>query len=322
MQKLLFELLQVATGQLDCLSKGPSPEEWNDIYQTARQHGLAGVSYIGVEHLFEYGLRVPQDLSLDWMADAEMIRERQELIDKRCQKLMEKLEERKIRSSVMNGLGMRQNGGSDLQQSLQAETIDIFVDCNIDRALKFVSQTGQQDIVCGYSEIPLTVWADTPVYLHYRLMLARNPLTNRKIQKWASRNKDMMFQHDEAVTVPSLLMNAVCMLQDLQQRFFKGEAMLRHFLEYYFVITQLKDLSAVFKNGDSIETALREMGLERFAGGVMWILQEMMALDRQHMLCAPKEHEGRFILHEVMAGHRHLWRLLSHYPMEMIWPAR
>ena len=293
MQKLLFELLQVATGQLDCLSKGPSPEEWNDIYQTARQHGLAGVSYIGVEHLFEYGLRVPQDLSLDWMADAEMIRERQELIDKRCQKLMEKLEERKIRSSVMNGLGMRQNGGSDLQQSLQAETIDIFVDCNIDRALKFVSQTGQQDIVCGYSEIPLTVWADTPVYLHYRLMLARNPLTNRKIQKWASRNKDMMFQHDEAVTVPSLLMNAVCMLQDLQQRFFKGEAMLRHFLEYYFVITQLKDLSAVFKNGDSIETALREMGLERFAGGVMWILQEMMALDRQHMLCAPKEHEGR-----------------------------
>lgn len=322
MQKLLFELLQVATGQLDCLSKGPSPEEWNDIYQTARQHGLAGVSYIGVEHLFEYGLRVPQDLSLDWMADAEMIRERQELIDKRCQKLMEKLEERKIRSSVMNGLGMRQNGGSDLQQSLQAETIDIFVDCNIDRALKFVSQTGQQDIVCGYSEIPLTVWADTPVYLHYRLMLARNPLTNRKIQKWASRNKDMMFQHDEAVTVPSLLMNAVCMLQDLQQRFFKGEAMLRHFLEYYFVITQLKDLSAVFKNGDSIETALREMSLERFAGGVMWILQEMMALDRQHMLCAPKEHEGRFILHEVMAGHRHLWRLLSHYPMEMIWPAR
>ncbi len=322
MQKLLFELLQVATGQLDCLSKGPSPEEWNDIYQTARQHGLAGVSYIGVEHLFEYGLRVPQDLSLDWMADAEMIRERQELIDKRCQKLMEKLEERKIRSSVMNGLGMRQNGGSDFQQSLQAETIDIFVDCNIDRALKFVSQTGQQDIVCGYSEIPLTVWEDTPVYLHYRLMLARNPLTNRKIQKWASRNKDMMFQHDEAVTVPSLLMNAVCMLQDLQQRFLKGEATLRHFLEYYFVITQLKDLSAVFKNGDSIETALREMGLERFAGGVMWILQEMMALDRQHMLCAPKEHEGRFILHEVMAGHRHLWRLLSHYPMEMIWPAR
>ena len=134
MQKLLFELLQVATGQLDCLSKGPSPEEWNDIYQTARQHGLAGVSYIGVEHLFEYGLRVPQDLSLDWMADAEMIRERQELIDKRCQKLMEKLEERKIRSSVMNGLGMRQNGGSDFQQSLQAETIDIFVDYQIKKS--------------------------------------------------------------------------------------------------------------------------------------------------------------------------------------------
>ena len=322
MQKLLFELLQVATGQLDCLSKGPSPEEWNDIYQTARQHGLAGVSYIGVEHLFEYGLRVPQDLSLDWMADAEMIRERQEQIDRRCQKLLEKLEERKIRSSVMNGLGMRQNSSNDLLQLLQIDTIDIFVDCHLDRAVKFVSQTGQQDIVYSYTEIPLTVWDDTPVHLHYRLLSARNPLTNKKMQKWAGRNKDMMFQYDEGLTMPSLMINAVCMLQDLQQRFLKGEATLRHFLEYYFVISQLKDLSGVFKNGDTLETALREMGLERFAGGVMWILQEMMALDRQHMLCAPKEHEGRFILHEVMAGHRHLWRLLSHYPMEMIWPAR
>ena len=40
MQELFFELLRVAVGQMDCLSRGPSSLEWNDIYQTAQQHGV------------------------------------------------------------------------------------------------------------------------------------------------------------------------------------------------------------------------------------------------------------------------------------------
>ena len=91
MQELFFELLRVAVGQMDCLSRGPSVEEWNGIYQIAQRHGLVGVCYKGVERLFDFGLRAPQDLSIDWMADAEMIREEQELYENRCEKLVKKL---------------------------------------------------------------------------------------------------------------------------------------------------------------------------------------------------------------------------------------
>ena len=80
MQELFFELLRVAVGQMDCLSRGPSFEEWNGIYQTAQRHGLLGVCYKGVERLFDFGLRAPQDLSIDWMADAEMIRDRKSVV--------------------------------------------------------------------------------------------------------------------------------------------------------------------------------------------------------------------------------------------------
>ena len=64
MQELFFELLRVAVGQMDCLSRGPSAQEWHEIYEMARHHGLIGVCYKGVERLFEYGLRVPQDARL------------------------------------------------------------------------------------------------------------------------------------------------------------------------------------------------------------------------------------------------------------------
>lgn len=71
MQKLFFELIKVALGQLDCVDRAPLEEEWPKLYQMARQHGIAGTCYLGVEKLFEFGLRGPLDLMLDWMAESE-----------------------------------------------------------------------------------------------------------------------------------------------------------------------------------------------------------------------------------------------------------
>lgn len=74
-KKLFFELLQVSMGTLECVERGPSPEEWNTFYEWAKTQQVEGVGYHGVERLFEFGLRTPQDVSIDWMSEAEMIRE-------------------------------------------------------------------------------------------------------------------------------------------------------------------------------------------------------------------------------------------------------
>jgi hypothetical protein len=70
-EKLFFELLQVSLGQLDCLTRGPSPEEWHELYNMARRQHVLPLGYQGLQRLFEFGLRAPQDVSIDWMADAE-----------------------------------------------------------------------------------------------------------------------------------------------------------------------------------------------------------------------------------------------------------
>ena len=78
MEKLFFELLRVSIGQLDCLSRGPSPEEWQQLYELAKRQHVEGIGYHGVQLLFEFGLRAPQDVSIDWMSEAEVIREQNE----------------------------------------------------------------------------------------------------------------------------------------------------------------------------------------------------------------------------------------------------
>ena len=288
MQELFFELLRVAIGQMDCLSRGPLAEEWHRIYHVAQYHGLTEVCYRGVERLFDYGLRAPQDLSIDWMADAEAIRESKELLNSRREKLVRKLGERKIRAAVMNGA--------------QSPSIDVFVDCSMDRAIKFARQTGQQEIRCGYTSLALNAWEGTSVNLHYRVLSVRNPWANGRMQKWFAQNKELMFsQGDNDIYVPTLTMNAICMLQTFQQRLLSGQP---------------------FKDGSDMANTLETLGLTQFAVGVMWVLQETLALDRKCMLCEPLAEEGRFILKELMAEERSWWDLVRHYPMEMMWPRR
>lgn len=323
MQELFFELLRVAIGQLDCLSRGPSSQEWNAIYQTARRHGLVGVCYKGVERLFEFGLRVPQDLSLDWMSDAETLREEQELFDTRCRKLVSKLLERKFRATVMNGLGMRLHSDNELQHLLQATSIDVFVDCSMDRAIKFARQTGQQEIHCGYTSLALQAWQNTPVNLHYRVLSVRNTFVNRRIQKWFVQNKDLMFSPcEDDMYVPSLTMNAICMLQIFQQRLLSGKATMGFLLDYYYVLSELQGEFQPFKDGANLSATLQTLGMTHFAAGVMWVLRETLALDQKCMLCEPSEEEGRFILRCLMARKRSFRHLLLHYPTEMMWPKR
>lgn len=79
---LFFELLQVSVGREDCLSRGPEPKEWQELYEISKQQHVEGISYHGVMKLFEFGLRAPQDVSLDWMAESETIRETNEMAEK------------------------------------------------------------------------------------------------------------------------------------------------------------------------------------------------------------------------------------------------
>jgi hypothetical protein len=243
------------------------------------------------------------------MADAEAIHESQELLNSRREKLVKKLDERKIRAAVMNGA--------------QSPSIEIFVDCSMDRAIKFANQTGQQDIHCAYTSLALNAWADMPVNLCYRVLSARNPFVNRKMQKWFAQNKELMFrQSNDSISAPSLTMNAICMLQTFQQRLLSGKATVSFLLDYYYVLSQLSGDFQPFKDGSDMAKTLETLGLTQFAAGVMWVLQETLALDRKCMLCAPQAEEGHFILKELMAEKRSLWDLVRHYPMEMMWPRR
>ena len=50
-EKIFFELLQVAIGNRDELSRILSAREWNELYEIAKKQSLMGVCFAGVRRL-------------------------------------------------------------------------------------------------------------------------------------------------------------------------------------------------------------------------------------------------------------------------------
>ena len=319
MDKLFFELLQVSAGQKDCLDYGPSYQQWMELYRMSQEHELTGVCYRGVERLFEYGLRAPQDLIIDWMADAETIKSSHAQLVKRSQKLQEKLLERGIRSSILRGQGGSAFYREELQELYQTDGLDVLVDCSKERAIKFVQMTGQEKVSPAYCSLPLVAWDNVEVMLYYKLGVVRNRLKAKRLRKFFKTNRDLLFGKENELTLPTISMSAFCVLLYTMQRFLYQGMSMRQVFDYYFVLQKAEGHFEPFKNGQTIEQVLKECSLLRFAQGLMWVLQETMAMPREYMPCEPSEKEGVFLLQEIMAKRHSRWRLLLHYPVDTLW---
>lgn len=319
MNKLFFELLQVSAGQKDCLDYGPSYQQWQELYRMSREHKLTGVCYRGIERLFDFGLRAPQDLIIDWMADAEAIKSSHAQLAKRSQKLQETLLERGIRSSILRGQGGTAFYREELQELYQTDGLDVLVDCSLERAEKFVRLTGQQQVSTAYSRLPLAVWDNVEVMLYCELGVIRNRFKSRKLQKFFKENREQLFWKEGTLMLPTISMSAFCALLYSWQRFLYEGMSMRQVFDYFFVLQKAEGHFEPFKNGVTFEQALKEGGMLRFAQGLMWVLQETMNLSKALMPCEPLENEGRFLLQEIMSLKHNRFNLLKHYPIDILW---
>ncbi len=319
MDKLFFELLQVSAGQKDCLDYGPSYQQWQELYRMAREHKLTGVCYRGIERLFDFGLRAPQDLIIDWMADAEAIRSSHAQLAKRSKKLQESLLERGIRSSILRGQGGSVFYREELQELYQTDGLDVLVDCSKERAEKFVQLTGQQQVTTAYSRLPLAVWDNVEVMLYVELGVIRNKLKSRKLKKFFKENREQLFWKEGTLMLPTISMSVFCVLLYTWQRFLYDGLTMRQVFDYFFVLQKADGHFEPFKNGVTFGQVLKACGMLRFAQGLMWVLQETMDMPKTLMPCEPSEKEGRFLLEEIMALKHNRFNLLKHYPIDVIW---
>ena len=189
---------------------------------------------------------------------------------------------------------------------------------------------------------------------HYRISYLHSPVRNHRLQKWFKGQFDICLQNRCSLGFPVLTssVNVVYQLVHLYRHVFEGGVGLRQLMDYYFAlrvwhndVMECKDLQTQGMWSEGLGTAvmskeevmalIRSFGMGKFAGAVMWVLnevfeneecrmkneecseaddmgkQQLSSIGQQlkekcvcepWMICEPNEREGRNLLEEIMKG--------------------
>lgn len=306
LNSLFYELIRVAIGNQNCLSRQLLGKEWNALYNMAQKQSLVGVCFAALQKLgadADEGfarIGMSEMLYLTWMGMAAKIQQKNQTVDKQCVALQKRLSADGFQSCILKGQGVGQLYAKHLLGLRQSGDIDVWVDADEEKILRWAWMY-QTELDFDYKHVHIDVFDDTTVEVHYRPLISRVPWRMTVVEcfskEYACWDNCIKLGGGE-VNVPSQEFNLVFILQHIYGHLFAEEMTLKQYLDYYFV------LQKAHESGANMQEAYRWMeriGMGRFAQAAMWLLHKIFGLEKEKMLCAMDEKEGQFLLDRVMA---------------------
>lgn len=304
--KLEFELIQVALGHKDCLSHSPSVDEWFYLFEFAKKQALLGVCVNALNILVNQNQtkNLPFELKMQWLALLLKIQQRNKLINKRCIEIQQLFTEKGFNSCILKGQGIANIYG-ELSSYRQPGDIDLLVFGGQNKILNFL-KTQEPDVEWDYVHANFHQFKDVEVEVHYRPCVLFNLWRNKIIQRWLADNltiENVSLSEGE-INVPSNKYNAIFLMAHAYHHLINGGIGLRQMMDYYMLLKKIGNDSEIklSKYKSDITESFKAFGFYRFATAVMWVMQEVFALDEKYLLCKPNATEGSFLLNEIMEG--------------------
>lgn len=339
------ELLQVAVGIRNSLSRAPTVTEWKAIYCEAERQALVGVLLNGLERLPDEQ-KPPKTIVLQWIGVSQVIEARNRLMNERCKELSALFPSDGFKTCVLKGQGNALMYPNPLRR--QSGDIDIWVASG---SRERVNDSGYRDEIITYlkkrgeighidvKHCDWRVFQDVEVEVHFIPTWFYNPFTNKRLQKWLIEREDEQFENSTelGMNVPNVPFNLVYSLIHIYRHLFDEGIGLRQLVDYYYILQH----SSEQQRHEAMAT-LASFRMKRFVGAVMYVVQEALGMDADLLMCQPRKKDGQFLLDEIMkAGnfgkydernkyHQSRWanglqnakrdlRFVSRYPQEVCW---
>lgn len=336
MNKLFFELIQLTLGNRTALSKSPTEKEWLALFEIAQMQAVAGIIVHGLEKLCKQGQKPPLTLLLEWIGLGEQIKNSNSLLNTKCVEIQQLLSDSDIKSSILKGQAVATYYDKELQPLRQSGDIDVYVDCGREKSIALAEELQREKVHWDYKHLQLHLWEDVEIEIHYRVEVLFNLRKNKRLQRWFKEHETWLYCQKGGLIKPNVRFDLFYVLLHIYRHFLYEGVGMRQIIDYYYVLK-----AGAGHKEETVET-LRQFGMMRFAQGLMWVMQEILGLEREYLLCEPCEKEGRFILQQVMKGGnfgkydtrisriggklgyvhqviRHNLHLLRHYPADVIW---
>lgn len=326
--KIFYQLIRVAIGTQDDLSYIPKAKEWQRLYDIAKKQSLVGVCFAGVQRLVDSEKEDYCGMSelqyLTWMGMAAKIQQRNEVVNRQCAELQARLSADGFPNYIMKGQAvgslykLRTESGElrDLSALRQSGDIDVYLEGELEKILAYAKSIGKTDGV-NELEMHVDVFPDTEVEFHYRPMVLRDPFKNRRLQQYFDENAAVQFENSVLldkekglqIKAPTNAFNLVHQLVHIYLHFITGGVGLRQLMDYYFVLRTVSESFMVLDGSKNATMqakvqrgleVIHEIGLDRFAGGLSWVLNHVFALPQEYSYWEMNENDGRVLLEEIM----------------------
>lgn len=239
------------------------------------------------------------------------------MVNRQCVEVQEKLSSDGFRSCVLKGQGVATLYG-DMKLLRQSGDIDLWVPGDYKKTIGYV-RLSQPECSVVANHIVWDLFADTEVEVHPIPAIFRNPLTNRRWKKFCKEheeecmtNKVCLYDNDDdndntGICVPRTEFNLVFLMVHMYQHLLREGIGLRQMMDYYWTLSNSPSstCSARRLKGEDKKNLMKvisSLGMKRFAGGVMCIMESTFGMPHDLLLCEPDPEAGAELLSEIMTG--------------------
>ena len=301
-QQIFFDFLQFCIGSVAEIPASVADANWKVLYAIAKKQALIGVLFHGIKQLPK-GLAPEADLLMTWMGMAQRIRQQNIRLFMDSAKVCKNFKQEGFRCCILKG-----QGNALLYPDPYMRTpgdIDIYLAGGRKRVMEYINKVCPNQVM-RYHHVDFPVMK-TAIEVHFTPSYMFFPLHNRRMQKWFGKVMDLQCSNRVAlpdgygeITVPTTSFNVIYILSHLYRHVFTEGIGLRQLLDYYFVL-----LNTNFSNDTNkavLQCELKNLGLWKFAGAVMFVLHKVFGLSEDKMIAPMDEKEGKFLLDEIMRG--------------------
>lgn len=300
MHKLFYELIRLSVGSSSVLSSHPSSHEWQSLLTEAIKQAIDGVSFEGFLKYQEFSENVQESkkIKLQWIASVLLLEQRNELTNLRVQQLSDFFSQGKFRTCVLKGQGIALLYPNPKHR--HCGDIDLWVEGKRDDIVNYIRSKGIKVYDVHLVHATAEFFKDVAVEIHFCPSWMYNPFFNRRLQLFFASQASAQFAHyDEKVgfAYPTIFFNLVHSMVHINRHVFEEGMGLRQLMDYYFI---LKHSSC--EERSEAYNVLCSVGLRKFVGAVMYVMQQVFLLEEDLMLDRPNSILGSRLLDSIMAG--------------------
>lgn len=296
-QRIFFDFLRFCIGTTSEIPASVKDADWKVMYDLAKKQALIGVLFHGIKQLPKE-LAPDADLLFKWMGIAQKIRQQNIRLFIDSVKVSKKFKQVGFRNCILKG-----QGNALLYPDPYMRTpgdIDIWVEGGDKRVISFVRSISPHEKAC-YHHIEFPSYKGVEVEVHYRPSFLQCFWHNRRLQKYYGMVKEEQFSHrvmlgkQGEIAIPTVEFNLIFQLTHIYAHLMNEGIGLRQLQDYYFVL-----LHADMKDVAELQRNLKHIGIWKFAGAIMYIMQEVFGMPVSRLIVPPNEKYGKFVLNEVL----------------------